>query len=127
MVYSTASRITKQWWGATHFRIGSRGQPRPNKGFKLTHFKTVGEAVECLRWWKRLRRGTLAHILNSSKSSQLDLTDSTQVSQEEIIRSRDLEALENGKAVLDNSQLELLSRYLGADLLKQKKKKFRSI
>eukprot|EP00371_Babesia_bovis_P002848 XP_001611495.1 hypothetical protein [Babesia bovis T2Bo] len=65
MVYNHFGRVTKQWWGATHLRIGGRGQPRPNKGFRLSHFPSVGSALECCRWWKFLRRGTLARLLNS--------------------------------------------------------------
>lgn len=128
MVHSTASRITKQWWGASHFRLGSRGQPRPNKGFKSSHFKSVGEAIECLRWWKRLRRGTLAYLLNCSNNTNVTLDkEDSNTNQQSIITSRYIEAVENGKTTLEESQLELLSQYLGANLVKEKKRKFKTI
>ncbi|GIX61714.1 zinc finger protein [Babesia caballi] len=49
MVYTHFGRVTKQWWGASHLRIGSRGQPRPNKGFRVTQLPSLGSAIECCR------------------------------------------------------------------------------
>uniref|UniRef100_A0A3B0MWD9 Uncharacterized protein n=1 Tax=Theileria annulata TaxID=5874 RepID=A0A3B0MWD9_THEAN len=60
MVKSGINVLGKQWWGRSHFRIGSRTQPRPNKGFKLFTNNSIHKTVEYFRWWKRIRRGNLA-------------------------------------------------------------------
>ncbi|GBE59291.1 hypothetical protein, conserved [Babesia ovata] len=118
MVYTHFGRITKQWCGSTHLRIGSRGQPRPNKGFSVKQFATVGSALECCRWWKFLRRGTLARILNL-QSPSAEASDP--------VTSTHIHNVEKGRAKLSDDQLSVLSSYLGVSFQPRKAPRYRRI
>ncbi|CDR97249.1 hypothetical protein, conserved [Babesia bigemina] len=130
MVYTHFGRITKQWCGSTHLRIGSRGQPRPNKGFSVKHFDTVGSALECCRWWKFLRRGTLARILNlQSSSAEASVPGSCQCAllMQLVVTSTHIHNVENGSAKLNDQQLSVLSSYLGVSFQPRKAPRYRRI
>ncbi|KAK1445025.1 hypothetical protein BgAZ_109310 [Babesia gibsoni] len=118
MAYSHFGRITKQWWGVTHFRIGSRNQPRPNKGFRASQLQTIGSALEYCRWWKRLRRGNLASILNKQAPND---------GASNIVTSTYLSEVEKGNASLNNEQLNVLGTYLGVSFVKNKRRCFKRI
>ncbi|UKJ89432.1 hypothetical protein MACJ_002683 [Theileria orientalis] len=113
MVYSNFNKITKQWWGATHFRIGSRNQPRPNKGFKLTQLDSIGKTVEYFRWWKRLRRGNIANAINSIKNDENN-----------IVKSGDIEKLERGEIKMPKENLSIIYKYLGINIRQKEKRRY---
>ncbi|KAK1933385.1 hypothetical protein X943_003428 [Babesia divergens] len=131
MAYARYNRISKHWWGVTHFRIGGRTQPRPNKGFRVTHLPTVGAALEHCRWWKYLRRGTLANVLNQQPSSNVQgaapglCIDG--LFKMIAVTSTYLSEAEKGNATLNDAQLTVLGSYLGVSFFGNRKQRYRRI
>ncbi|EAN31473.1 hypothetical protein TpMuguga_04g00121 [Theileria parva strain Muguga] len=113
MVRSGINVFGKQWWGRSHLRIGSRTQPRPNKGFKLSTLKSVPKTVEYFRWWKRIRRGNLAFVINSLHNDP-----------NHILLSSDIAKFERGEANLSKPHLNTIFKYLGITNSTKHTKKF---
>ncbi|CCF72921.1 conserved Plasmodium protein, unknown function [Babesia microti strain RI] len=133
-------RITRQWWGTVHFRIGGRGQQRPNKGFDCKTLGDFGKNLEFLRWNKFLRRQTIAQVLNYSAQNQYITTDCqlttdvnckntddsfTTDAKPEKLNSWDIYMVEKGEKKLSDEQIKSLESFLAVKFTKKRQKRLR--
>ncbi|KFG64402.1 hypothetical protein TGPRC2_248490A, partial [Toxoplasma gondii TgCatPRC2] len=72
---SLYSRVSQRVWSTLHFRVGSRGQVRTNKGFKPTAFPHLGAALFFARMSKGLTRDSVEKFvrLNVSEAQRQEI------------------------------------------------------
>ncbi|PFH38156.1 hypothetical protein BESB_004970 [Besnoitia besnoiti] len=108
------SRVSQRVWSALHFRVGSRGQVRTNKGFKPTNFPHFGAALFFARHSKGLTRDTVEKFvrLNVSEAQKQEMKS---------WRGGLVNSIEKGTCIPSREVQSRLEQVVGVPLTRRKK------
>ncbi|KEP65653.1 UNVERIFIED_CONTAM: hypothetical protein HHA_248490 [Hammondia hammondi] len=112
---SLYSRVSQRVWSTLHFRVGSRGQVRTNKGFKPTVFPHLGAALFFARMSKGLTRDSVEKFvrLNVSEAQRQEIKNWPG----SVVRS-----IENGACIPSRELQSRLEQVVGVPLTRRKKR-----